>query len=135
MNNDLISRSELKEKLQARYDNGEEDFDKGYNIGIETALDLIDNAPTVEAEIKEVPIAKITFDETKLKELVDDLVEKIKSGEIVVYDAVQDEQRPAGQWLFHRCSNCGSGFDLNINLDRYNYCPVCGTQMRGAEND
>lgn len=48
MNNDLISREALKEKLQARHDNGEEDFDKGYNIGIETAIDLIDNAPTVD---------------------------------------------------------------------------------------
>ena len=48
MNNDLISREALKKKLQARHDNGEEDFDKGYNIGIETAIDLIDNAPTVE---------------------------------------------------------------------------------------
>ena len=48
MSDQLISREALKKKLQARHDNGEEDFDKGYNIGIETAIDLIDNAPTVE---------------------------------------------------------------------------------------
>ena len=47
-NNDLISREALKKKLQARHDNGNEDFDKGYNIGLGTAIDLIDSAPTVE---------------------------------------------------------------------------------------
>lgn len=44
---DSISREALKEKLQARRDNGKEDFDKGYNIGIETAIELIDSAPIV----------------------------------------------------------------------------------------
>lgn len=47
---DCISREALKEKLQARYDNGEEDFDKGYNIGLEAAIDLIDNASAVEVK-------------------------------------------------------------------------------------
>lgn len=51
---DLISREALKEKLQARYDNGEEDFDKGYNIGLEAAIDLIDNAPTVPLQNEQI---------------------------------------------------------------------------------
>lgn len=53
MNNDLISREALKKKIQARHDNGNEDFDKGYNIGLGTAIDLIDNAPTVEYTFEE----------------------------------------------------------------------------------
>lgn len=53
MNNDLISRSELRKKLQARYDNGEEDFDKGYNIGVASAIELLDNAPSVEYTFEE----------------------------------------------------------------------------------
>ena len=44
----LIDADKLKRKLQARNDNGNEDFDKGYNIGLGTAIDLIDYAPTVE---------------------------------------------------------------------------------------
>lgn len=44
----LIDANKLKEKLQARRDNGDDDFDKGYNIGLDTAIDLIDSAPTVE---------------------------------------------------------------------------------------
>lgn len=46
--------------------------------------DLIDNAPTVEPEREKVPIANITFDEKKLKELTDEIVERIKNGEIVL---------------------------------------------------
>lgn len=49
MSDDLISRSALKKKFQGRYDNGNEDFDKGYNMGIDAAIDLIDKAPTVDA--------------------------------------------------------------------------------------
>lgn len=48
MNNDLISREALRKKLQARYDNGEEDFDRGFNLGIAAAIELLDSAPTVE---------------------------------------------------------------------------------------
>lgn len=44
----LIDANKLKEKLQARRDNGDDDFDKGYNIGLDTAVDFIENAPTVE---------------------------------------------------------------------------------------
>ena len=51
---DLISRDTLKKKLQARHDNGEEDFDKGYNIGIETAIELLDNAPAVEVNVQDL---------------------------------------------------------------------------------
>lgn len=50
---DLISREALKKKLQARHDNGNEDFDKGYNIGLGTAIDLIDSAPAVEYTFEE----------------------------------------------------------------------------------
>ena len=49
MNNDLISRSALKEAIRARVENdNNEDFDKGYNIALQGVIELIDNAPTVE---------------------------------------------------------------------------------------
>jgi len=54
MSNDLISRSDLKKRLQARFDYGYEDFDKGYNIGIKAAIDLIDTAPTVDAIVNTI---------------------------------------------------------------------------------
>ena len=45
------------------------------------------------------------------------------------------EDNENGQWLFHRCSKCGTGFDKNINLDKYIYCPNCGTKMIGNDNE
>ena len=58
----LIDADELKSKLQARHDNGNEDFDKGYNIGLGTTIDLIDCAPTVEQRPQgkwiEVPVKR-----------------------------------------------------------------------------
>ena len=106
MNNDLISREALKKKLQARHDNGEENFDKGYNIGIETAIDLIDNAPTVE------PFERI--------------------GSICEENC---GYRPKGEWIkekneWFKCSNC-----KKCNTAPYPFCSWCGADMRegGAE--
>ena len=75
----LIDADALKEKLQARYDNGEEDFDKGYNIGIETAIDLLDNAPAVETN-----------------EMTQDLIDKVNVN-VGLAQPIKDE-RPQGEF-------------------------------------
>ena len=54
----------------------------------------IDNAPTVEPEVKKVLIANVTFDTEKLKELTDEIVDRIKNGEIVLQD-----ERQKGEWI------------------------------------
>ena len=45
-----IDANDLKAKIKSRYDNDDDEFDRGYNIGLEAAVDLIDNAPTVHNE-------------------------------------------------------------------------------------
>ena len=83
MNNDLISRNALiQHAYSAVVDGVEKDI-----------IDLsdVDNAPTIEPEVKKVPIASVTFDTEKLKELTDEIVERIKNGEIVLQD-----ERPQG---------------------------------------
>lgn len=123
MNNDLISREDLKKKLQARHDNGEEDFDKGYNIGIETAIDLIDNAPTVEPD--------------KLVTLKDAYQEGHYDGYLEGYTKAINEERPQGEWKVDgcliACNKCGR--ILLKASELYNFCPNCGADMRkgGAE--
>lgn len=113
MNIDLISREALKKKLQARHDNGEEDFDKGYNIGIETAIDLIDNAPTVEA----VPL---DFHEKCMDKTVKELL----------------EARPKGEWLepyeSHIAQECSICHRQMPAPKWFNFCPNCGADMRGG---
>ena len=81
----------------------------------------IDNAVTVEPEVKKVPIANVTFDTEKLKELTDEIVERIKRGEIVLQD-----ERPKGEWnCTGKCSVCGE-----FSEDTGNYCSNCGAEMR-----
>lgn len=51
MNNDLISRSELKKALEEDMKCGGtkiHQFDKGYDLGIKTAIEMLDNASTIE---------------------------------------------------------------------------------------
>lgn len=73
----LIDANKLKEKLQTRRDNGGEDFDKGYNIGLDTAVELIDSAPTIEAYTK------------------DDMTKEYLKG----YNDCKDIIQPTGKWI------------------------------------
>lgn len=76
---DLISREALKNN-EPHYD------EEGYRVFYESE---IDNAQAAEPEY--VYLAKVTFDENKLKELTDDIVERIKNGEIVLKDERTNE--------------------------------------------
>ena len=128
MNNDLISREALKKKLQARYYNGEEDFDKGYNIGIETAIELVDNAPTVEPCLS-------------LDNISDEDIKKFK----LIWQRARNKgirlinERPQGEWICitkstfpqyqpdeYKCSECSGPSSIE-----YYFCPHCGADMRG----
>lgn len=107
MNNDLISREALKEEIN-----------KKRIVGRFNTIQIIDNAPTVEAYTPE-----------QVKELVD-LNKKLS------------EERPQGEWIYTpniiglseyegiTCSICG-----NDSVGDFNYCPNCGANMRkgGAE--
>ena len=43
----LIDANALRERVNRTIDYAVDEFDKGYNIGIQKAVDLIDNAPTI----------------------------------------------------------------------------------------
>ena len=99
----------------------------------------IDYAETVEPE--KVLLANVTFDEDKLKEIVQtEVIDKIKSGKLVV----KKEDRPQGEWIIteelkgaggivyrtRKCNKCGWEFSLVIPR---NFCPNCGAKMKGEE--
>lgn len=54
-----------------------------------TIQGIIDNAPTVEPSYK--CIAQVTLDDDKLKEYVNELAEKIKKGEFLLYDSISSD--------------------------------------------
>lgn len=127
MKNDLISRSELRKKLQARHNNGNDNFDKGYNVGIETAIELLDNVPTVEPE--EVYLNGKDYNL---------YLEGYKQGK-------KDFERPQGEWvevpvkrdllyyngIKYTCSVCGNGNCYG----KPPYCMYCGADMRKGEEE
>lgn len=43
----LIDANALKAKIKSKYDYDDAEFDRGYNIGLQASVDLIDNAPTL----------------------------------------------------------------------------------------
>ena len=114
MNNDLISRSDLKKRLQARCDYGYEDFDKGYNIGIKAAIDLIDTAPTVDAIVNTIE-ERPTGHWILMKE--NSSVKMYRSGELISN---------------YKCSMCGRCISTTPSrLIDYPFCH-CGADMRGG---
>jgi len=103
--------------------------------------DCINNAPTVEPE--KIPVCNLTFDEDKLKEIVDKLKNEIISGEIVLHT---DNERLRGNWIVkdiypykysYTCECCKKEYIGNINGEiavcDFNYCPKCGAMMHTEE--
>ena len=44
----LIDADALRKQLEEHVDTGTDEFDKGYDLGVQTAIELLDDAPTVE---------------------------------------------------------------------------------------
>ena len=129
---DLISRKHLYRRIKTEcnpYGKPTIDFESGKRV-----LDIIDNEPTVEPQ--KVLIANVTFDMEKLKELTDEIIERIKNGEIVLQD-----ERPKGEWINEfdslKCPFCGMAIDDEVHwlyseeFD-FNFCPNCGASMKGG---
>ena len=116
MNNDLISRSELKEAINKIIDE-EIEIDEKWARGLKYSLKIINNVPTVEPD--------------KIQALMSDYL---------VYRC--EPKRPQGEWVKwnfktfgamgdweYKCSNCEKVYG-----GEYNFCPNCGAQMKeGAE--
>lgn len=95
---------------------------------------IIDNAPTVEPE--KVYLAKFSFDEDKLEQIVrDEVIEPIKKGELVL----RTDERPHGKWEEDwqedldfmsrkgwKCPFC----KWRTTYGETNFCMNCGADMR-----
>lgn len=112
MNNDLISRSKLKEAIK----------DSGYSHYFEI-FDIIDNAPTVEPN-----------------EMSKNLIDKVNVN-VGLAQPIKDE-RPKGEWICDdkyldcRCSICNSyALERGDYPELSPYCPQCGAKMEVKTNE
>lgn len=114
---DLISRKALKEDINSlyEYDTYNEEFD----AGIQSILNFIDNAPTVET-------SKIEHKAYN---------EGFKDG---VDQGIKLSASQKGKWIdckdipyLANCSICGYQMDTHEERGYFNYCPYCGADMKG----
>jgi len=112
MNNDLISRSALKDAIKNQY-NLNDPPTLYWWTNIEK---LIDNAPTVEA-----------YTEEDAKQAIKDSFDSGYEMAKIKYE------RPQGKWItsydtYNVCSLC----DYKTVMDNYKFCPNCGADMKGG---
>ena len=112
-------------------------------------LDLIDNAPTVEAP-NEVPIIRInkpleSEQIVKLKKLIEEQMNNDKCVLIPNYcEIIDPAKRPQGEWINHRndyghniadCSECGKTMQWHDEDEDGipRYCWYCGAKMHKGD--
>ena len=76
--------------------------------------------------------------------LQDGAYEYISVREIAEFPTADVRENVKGEWTDHRtwehdgefyCSNCGFVLDSYIQGAFYNYCPNCGAEMRGDDDE
>ncbi len=123
-NNDLISREALKEKLKERYYNG--------GLDIVTAIELIDNAPTVKFSLLPADESK---DEAYMRGYNHGFTEGI----------LKARTRRKGEWLYNDklnmfyCKDCGlleplTKEEIEEGCKLPNFCQQGGADMRNTAN-
>ena len=142
MNNDLISRSTLKEDMKSRLSACNEWIEKAKDketkirasavkAFIAEVIMTIDNAPTVEVPENAVNCVLTMFGECSYNETgCHDCEIKVKIRRAL-------RERPQGEWIEDytakkkRVVACNKCHCLNI-LGKSNFCPNCGAKMKGG---
>ena len=140
MNNDLISRKALKDKLTEIIN--VDDITKIEWYCVQVFSKLIDNAPTVEpcSNCKDRQDAEYIRHGSSWEEL--QALRKFKA----------DNERPKGEWEYEHELSCGRILKLRLNVVEHkcnkckhwsirwagtipdNFCSHCGADMRGEDN-
>lgn len=131
---DLIDRQaaiKAIEDLQDCYNGFSDTYDKACIIGV------LEEVPSAQPEIK--CIAKIMLTEEQVQEAFEKAKKEIlaaqrerKKGKFIgtEYDGYADGNPVYYEW---KCSECGCIFE--DEEPTYNFCPNCGADMRGEQND
>lgn len=115
MNNDLISRNEVKKEITNWFANERyyHPLDKPTNLSEVIAMTIVDKVPTITPD--------------KIQAIMSDYF---------IYKC--EPERPQGEWIYSqgslKCSRCGYADNRNHKANS-NYCSNCGVKMKkgGAE--
>ena len=132
---DLISREALKKHITEVFET-EEEIDKKWAMGLKYSLKIIDLAPAVDAESVK----------SELNPTVTCWHDFDRGYEKGYEKAKKELERPQGEWKVnnygeHICPICGhyALYDECQDNDYYeaqsNFCPECGADLRGKQND
>lgn len=131
MNNDLISRSELKKAIKTEcnpYGKPTIDFESGKRV-----LKIIDNAPTVSYPFYQEAY-QTGYEEGKNERPQGEWIKGREISRTMIGAKVQHIE-----YKDYTCSNCGLVLDyLLYNYDGspfYKFCPNCGADMREKEEE
>lgn len=137
MNNDLISRSALKNALNYIYDCAYIDSKSKEGIASDIIAE-IDNAPTVEPKLKDAIIEAFNLITDQEFEHSDSFWIVTPKGKKIEFE----KKRQKGDWIenkgkdirdhFYTCSICGRTINVicGETLKDYPFCH-CGAEMRG----
>ena len=69
----------------------------------------------------------------------DELAKLARQGKINTFYMTDENERPKGEWVrqddkWVQCSNCKDGL-AGISIYGFKYCPFCGAEMAGIENE
>ena len=120
------------------FENKSEEFVDGATY----VLEMIDNAPTVDAQekITELQMEKhdLTVELKSLEAIIADLEEKCDDREYGEWEVVHGVMTPGGDPLL-RCPFCRSNERHHMGgiefPQHWDFCPKCGADMRGGKND
>lgn len=127
---DTIYRDEAVEICEKWRQRAKEHHDRDGWYMADILLRFMKEMPSADRPHK--VIAQITFDEEKLRESVKEAVERFK-------EEYEITDRPQGEWtqnVFrsdiyrYECSNCKAH-----HRARYDFCPSCGADMRGKNDE
>ena len=126
---DLIERQSLIDVLEKEMDACNMPDEKPVRFGLRLARNFVQDMPSVVP--KSHVIANVTFDEEKLKEICANALQEIKS--------FAQPERKMGKWVYNspvtmKCNQCGLVIK-DWDWHRFKYCPNCGADMRGKDNE
>lgn len=150
----LIDAYELKRAIEDRIDYvPSNDYDEGWNSAINTAIDEINNAPTVEYPFYQEAYqtgceeGRKDFERSQVNVIPQECIKVLAEA---VVDVVQQidwkalcekvAERPQGEWIIDghhmRCNYCNEYTcteDREGNSIPDNFCPNCGADMRKGD--